>query len=201
AFFIAEPPKQISTPVSLHPPQLVFQHPLSCAVDIWNLGFTTYELVTGRAPFFAFMNDQELIPQLQKVLGDFPEGWIQAALTSGVLKEAPNDLGGAHLFALEEQLQRTYLDNENETPVFSEADLGVLGHYLRRLLVLDPKHRATARELLDDPWVARQEDSGVDKDATDAGKKSADEQTAPGDGKEESGTEGKDTTVEKESEQ
>ncbi|KAK3896577.1 protein kinase dsk1 [Staphylotrichum tortipilum] len=112
SFFIAEPPKQISTPASLHPPELILQHPLSSAVDIWNLGFTTYELVTGRAPFLAFMNDQELIPQIKKVLGDFPEGWIPDALTSGVLKEAPNGLGGNHLYVLEEQLRRSYLDNE-----------------------------------------------------------------------------------------
>lgn len=40
AFFITDPPKQISTPVSLHPPELVFQHNLTSAVDLWNLGST-----------------------------------------------------------------------------------------------------------------------------------------------------------------
>lgn len=40
AFFISSPPKSIYTPMSLHPPELVFQHTLTKAVDIWNLGST-----------------------------------------------------------------------------------------------------------------------------------------------------------------
>jgi serine/threonine protein kinase len=40
AFFVSNPPKGLCTPLSLHPPELVFQHPLSMAVDIWNLGST-----------------------------------------------------------------------------------------------------------------------------------------------------------------
>ena len=40
AFFITTPPKQLNTPMSLHPPELIFQHDLTEAVDIWNLGST-----------------------------------------------------------------------------------------------------------------------------------------------------------------
>jgi hypothetical protein len=35
----------------------------------------------------------------------------------------------------------------------TQADLDVLGRYLRRFLVVDPAQRAVARDLLDDPWV------------------------------------------------
>ena len=91
--------------MSLHPPELVFQHILTEAVDIWNLGSTvrgsiqspiltfnllpvkTYELVTGRTPFEAFFDDKDLIPQFQKVIGGIPDKWVQYALTSGILKE------------------------------------------------------------------------------------------------------------------
>jgi serine/threonine-protein kinase SRPK3 len=40
AFFASRPPKSIFTPMSLHPPELVFKHTLTKAVDIWNLGST-----------------------------------------------------------------------------------------------------------------------------------------------------------------
>ena len=44
--FVSTPPKLIITPKSLYPPELVFQHVLTEAVDIWNLGFT----VRGSTP-------------------------------------------------------------------------------------------------------------------------------------------------------
>jgi hypothetical protein len=65
----------------------------------------------------------------------------------------------------------------------SEADLEVLGCYLRRMLVVDAKQRATARELLDDPWVAETGSVG-DNDTAEDEQDSADEQAAE---KEESG--------------
>jgi len=40
AFFLNEPPRTLTTPVCFHPPELVFQHSLSKAVDIWSLGNT-----------------------------------------------------------------------------------------------------------------------------------------------------------------
>lgn len=40
AFFVESPPKSVCTPMSLHPPELVFGHSLSKAVDIWNFGST-----------------------------------------------------------------------------------------------------------------------------------------------------------------
>jgi serine/threonine-protein kinase SRPK3 len=36
------------------------------------------------------MNDRELIPQFQKVLGGIPEQWIQDGLESGLLTEKPD---------------------------------------------------------------------------------------------------------------
>jgi hypothetical protein len=37
-----------------------------------------------------------------------------------------------------------------------EADLDKLGRYLRRLLVVDASQRATAHDLLKDPWVVEE---------------------------------------------
>ncbi|SPO01704.1 related to multidrug resistance protein [Cephalotrichum gorgonifer] len=155
SFFSAEPPTQIYTPMSLHPPELVFQRGLSSSVDIWNLGCTTYELVTGRTILDAdFNNDLALIPQFKKVVGGLPEQWIQDALDRGVLKESPDDSSAEDFDTLEGELRRSYFEGyKAETLQLSQGEIDTLGRYLRRMLVIDPERRATARELLQDPWV------------------------------------------------
>ncbi|PNP51060.1 hypothetical protein THARTR1_08288 [Trichoderma harzianum] len=151
SFFIGHPPRSIFTPMSFHPPELVFRHPLTEAVDIWNLGCTTYELVIGRAPFEAWMDDRELIPQFQKVLGDVPEQWIQDALRNGVLTEQPDTNG---FVTLEEDIQAAYSNgHDKETLDLSEEDLTTLGNYLRRMCVVEPTRRASVTELKAHPWA------------------------------------------------
>lgn len=49
--------------------------------------------------------------------------------------------------------QSYFGDCDTENLDLTQADLDVLGRYLRRLLVVDPTQRAVARDLLDDPWV------------------------------------------------
>ncbi|KAL7907398.1 kinase-like domain-containing protein [Trichoderma velutinum] len=163
SFFISNPPKSVYTPISSHPPELVFRHPLTEAVDIWNLGCTTYELVTGRTPFEAGMDDRELIPQFQKVLGGVPEQWIQDALKNGILSEEPNSSAADGFLSLEEDIQSSYSNGyDKETLDLSEEDLRTLGSYLRRMCVVEPTRRANSKALMSHPWV--QADRGMRKE-------------------------------------
>ncbi|KAK1255069.1 hypothetical protein MKX08_009064 [Trichoderma sp. CBMAI-0020] len=127
AFFVSNPPKSIHTPMSFQPPELVFRLPLTEAVDIWNLGCTTYELVIGRTPLEAFMDDRELIPQFQKVLSGLPEQWIREGLETGVLEEKPDASRAAHFLPLEEQIQKAYANGyDKETLDLNEKDLSAV---------------------------------------------------------------------------
>ncbi|KAM0455292.1 hypothetical protein ACHAO4_004170 [Trichoderma viride] len=158
SFFLSNPPKTIHTPMSFHPPELVFRRPLTEAVDIWNLGCTTYELVIGRSPLEAFMDDRELIPQLQKVLGGLPEQWIQEGLETGVLKTKPDASRAENFLPLEEQIQKAYANGyDKETLDLNEKDLSVLGSYLRKMCVVEPSKRATVAELMSHPWIKADE--------------------------------------------
>ncbi|KAL6820184.1 kinase-like domain-containing protein [Trichoderma sp. SZMC 28015] len=154
SFLIGNPPKSVYTPMSLHPPELVFKHPLTEAIDIWNLGCTTYELVTGRTPFEAGMDARELIPQFQKVLGGVPEQWIQDALKAGVLKEEPDASAAKNFLPLEEDIRASYANGyDKETLDLDEKDLTTLGNYLRKMLIVEPTRRANLTELMSHPWV------------------------------------------------
>ncbi|KXX74834.1 Protein kinase dsk1 [Madurella mycetomatis] len=157
SFFITDPPKQISTPVSLHPPELVFQHSLTSAVDLWNLGCTTYELVIGRTPFESDYNDKELVPQFEKVIGGFPAQWIQNAVDRGVMEKTPDNSSAEYFLPLEDELRRSYFEGHDaKTLPLREVEINTLGRYLRKLLVIDPTQRAKAHELLSDPWVSEE---------------------------------------------
>lgn len=149
--------------MSLHPPELVFRHPLTEAVDIWNLGCTTYELVIGRTPFEAGMDDRELVPQFQKVLGGVPNQWIQDALKAGVLTEEPDISVANGFLSLEEDIQGSYANgHDKETLDLDEEDLTTLGSYLRRMCIVEPTRRANLTELMLHPWV--QADNGTQKE-------------------------------------
>jgi len=119
-------------------------------VDVWNLGCTIYELITGRILFEAIFSDHELIPQFKKVIGDIPEDWI---LRDNVLNGPPINADADGFLSLEDELTRSYF-KRLVTPLNKE-DIIMLGRCLRKMLVLDPRKRAETDALLQDPWFAR----------------------------------------------
>ncbi|KAL9624169.1 MAG: hypothetical protein Q9160_001691 [Pyrenula sp. 1 TL-2023] len=158
SFFISSPPSSVFTPISLHPPELVFRRNLTEAVDIWNLGSTTYELVTGRSPFEAVFDDKFLIPQFQKIIGGVPDRWVEVALKRGILKDRPEvraDSSAEGFLPLKQEIQRSYSDDcEKDTLQLTAKDLDLLEQYIRKMLIVDPKQRATADALLNEMWIA-----------------------------------------------
>ncbi|KAL8914574.1 MAG: hypothetical protein Q9172_007050 [Xanthocarpia lactea] len=175
SFFISTPPKLINTPTSLHPPELVFQHVLTEAVDIWNLGCTvrrstlspiltlnllpvkTYELVIGRTPFEAYFGqyDKVLVPQFQKVIGGVPDKWVEDALTSGILNEKIDDSSAKAFLPLEQRIRESYFASYRSGPFqLGDGELELLGRYLRKMLIVDPKQRAKSGDLLAEAWIS-----------------------------------------------
>ncbi|KAF8465508.1 kinase-like domain-containing protein [Kalaharituber pfeilii] len=155
AFFLHDPPKTLHTPPSLHPPEVVFQLPLSEAVDIWNLGCTTFELVMG-SPLFWVLTTRSLPPMFEKVCGDMPAEWMPHAVARGIFAENEIDMSSAQNFVpLEEEVFTAYasmaLDDATEENLGAGL-LDALARSLRRMLVLKPEARATTRELLHQDW-------------------------------------------------
>ncbi len=159
----------------------------------------TFELVTGRTPFEGWCDARGMIPQFKKVLGNLPEAWIQDALESKVLEEVPDgsspmsvfvfpaeltgwtgaDSSAVNFKPLEEELREKYISGRDADIInLSESYLEVLARYLGKLLVLDPNHRITAQELLDDAWVAEESCVVENDDTSEVEEQAADQLSA-----------------------
>lgn len=131
----------------------------------------TYELVIGRTPFEGFGDDKPLIPQFRKVIGGVPDKWVQDALSSGLLTPKINgqispiswilanygkDSSAEGFLPLEQQIRDSYFRNgyKRDTFSLSEEELELLGRYLRKMLIIDPKQRATSGDLLAEAWIS-----------------------------------------------
>jgi hypothetical protein len=100
-----------------------------------------------------------------------PEEWICEAIATGILAGDPAGMHplvrDAHsinliekdsdddFLPLEREIQRRYFDDyPSETLQFTRQDIERLGTYLRKMLVINPKQRATAAELVSDTaWI------------------------------------------------
>lgn len=137
---------------------MVFWRPLSEAVDIWNLGCTTYELVTGRTKFESWFHDGELPNQFRRGIGEIPEQWMLDATKDDTFKDRQSRFTGEGFEPLELDLHRYYFCGyDRDTLELNEEDIRKLARYLRRALVLDPEKRATLQELRLEAWITGEE--------------------------------------------
>ncbi len=64
------------------------------------------------------------------------------------------------MLPLEEQMQKEYFgDRADKTPQLGDTDIEKLGHFLRKLLVVNPSFRAKSSELLHDSWITEEDTS------------------------------------------
>lgn len=57
--------------------------------------------------------------------------------------------------SLEEQIRKSYFDGyKSDTLQLGEGELELLGRYLRKMLIVDPKQRATSEGLLAETWIS-----------------------------------------------
>jgi len=68
----------------------------------------------------------------------------------------PADTDANELLPLEDELTRYYFAEHITGPLsLNKEDISTLGKCLQRMLVLDPRNRAPANVLLQEPWFAR----------------------------------------------
>ncbi|KAL5514153.1 hypothetical protein ACEPAG_2241 [Sanghuangporus baumii] len=173
---ITRSPRAIGSP-ALKAPELVLGFAYSTKIDIWAFGCTIFELLTGKS-LFSFSDsrspnelaaepkyhlslmqnllDEPLLPRASRGTITVEEGFIDTEGSScsfpppltfsstefeiGCIKQLEKSA------SLEEQIAKDVPSDMEDKDKFAV--------FLRRCLRLDPSKRASASELLSDPWLA-----------------------------------------------
>ncbi|KAF8972224.1 kinase-like domain-containing protein [Flammula alnicola] len=122
------------------PETLLGQASCSPQTDIWMLGYMTFNLLTGKVPFFSKRNVSKQIATMRAVLEDeVPEEW----LSDSKLKNY-NATDHELVTSIEASL----------SDVLHKDDAVAAAAFIKSCLRLDPRKRLTAKECSHHEWLA-----------------------------------------------
>ncbi|KAK9234916.1 CMGC/SRPK protein kinase [Lipomyces kononenkoae] len=148
SFLPTSVPRTLHTPLPVRAPEVIFRDRLDYHVDLWSMGCMLFELFVGQPPFDSFLiTPTILVGQMREMASDaLPERWQDSYKTMD--DRIIGEISGP---ALQEWLEEMYFDGERNEDLTKE-DIVRLGQIIGRLLRFEPSTRASAREILNDPW-------------------------------------------------
>ncbi|PBK92967.1 kinase-like protein [Armillaria gallica] len=143
------------SPLSLRPPEIMIGGTWDEKVDIWTFGCLVFELVTGGAlfryipcPKFGLDEPNFMLYQMICYTGeDFSSELLSVSPLAGQFFDSTCNLKGNPPI-----LDYPFDLSIKKLKVVDEADVLPIAALMRKCLRLDPAQRATAAELLSDPW-------------------------------------------------
>lgn len=148
AFLHGLPTRDIRTPLVFRAPELLLDSKWDRRIDIWALGCTFFELVTGQPPFDNIMPDKgRLIQEWIATFGDLPIEW--RADYSNVEQSAD-----VEPLSLTDWLHDCYF-NEEKRPEFAEEHLEWLGDLITKMMCYSPEDRLSTQGILEHQWFAQ----------------------------------------------
>ncbi|OAX84919.1 CMGC/SRPK protein kinase [Emergomyces africanus] len=153
SFLSSAVPQTLHTPLPVRAPEVIFQDRIDYRVDMWSMGCMVrqlFELFTGQPPFDIFLITPTILAgQMQELASDdLPERWQGIWDTMNTEDSRATEKTGSNL---QEWLEEVYLDGM-ESPDFTREDIVRLGQIIGKLLQFEPSARASARQVLEDPW-------------------------------------------------
>ncbi|PWN97720.1 kinase-like protein, partial [Tilletiopsis washingtonensis] len=151
-------------------PEIILGQPYDCALDMWSIGCTLYELATGKILFPGRTNNQMLL-LIQELRGKFTTKQIRKGRfseqhfdeTNTFLSLEKDKSTGAQDVIRKVALQKPVADLRarllpgNTVKRLSDDELRLMTHFidlLARALDLDPTKRLTPKEALAHPFLA-----------------------------------------------
>nr|OQO20388.1 hypothetical protein B0A51_13272 [Rachicladosporium sp. CCFEE 5018] len=137
-------------PYQYRAPEVILDMPWSHEIDIWNVGVLSWDLFEGRHLFTGSgptgeQSNRCHLAEIQAVLGQPPVDFIRRSEASW---EYYNAVGTwKALIPIPDRTlesSETWLEEENRARFLS---------FIRRMLCWLPEERATAGQLLEDPWL------------------------------------------------
>jgi non-specific serine/threonine protein kinase len=161
AFFFADPPTKILTPMGLRAPELILSGTINRSLDVWAFGCLVFELVTGQPLFCVpgsnFEDDDHLL-SLSALIGPLPEGLFKLWDNSPLYYTANRQLFNCELGGVPENGEPLMIEQLSMEEMFDQADTGLreeeaglVKALVRRILQYEPNARPSPAELLDSP--------------------------------------------------
>ncbi|KAF2492953.1 kinase-like protein [Lophium mytilinum] len=141
-------PLMLHTPLCVRAPEVIFGEKLDYRVDLWSAGCMIFELVIGQPPIDSIMATPVTVVQqmLETASDELPERWQQKWRTMDSAWTGDKTENN-----LQEWLEETYFDGVRKEDLTRE-DIIKVGTLVSRLLRFEPSTRASAQEILQDPW-------------------------------------------------
>ncbi|KAL4802495.1 kinase-like domain-containing protein [Aspergillus unguis] len=147
SFLRSKAPETLDTALAVRAPEVIFKEEFDHRVDLWSLGCFLFELFVGQPPFDSLMTTPKiLVGQMQGMASDRMSGrWMNQWKK---MQGEPTEPSG---HTLEDWLEEMYFDGERKADLTKE-DIAHLAQLIGKLLRFEPMQRASAQEILDDPW-------------------------------------------------
>ncbi|KAF4968321.1 hypothetical protein FSARC_4266 [Fusarium sarcochroum] len=136
-------------------PEALLKADWTYSVDIWNLALVLFDLLgevnllSGRSQDNPEFSNKTRFAQIIRLLGPIPSELVARADKSKLSKYF-TDQGE---FKYPELIPDESFTFENKTSMLEDQDRELFISFAKRMLQWVPEQRATAKELLDDPWL------------------------------------------------
>lgn len=147
-------------------PEVIMGHKYNEKVDIWSIGCTAYELITGQILFNPdkkkrFSRDRQHMYNIQKILGKYPDYIINKCRRRTVFYRQSGLLKGKNYIEYTPFNTFLELSLKNKIDVKSE-EFNLFLNFIELTLDYDPNNRPSAAECLNHNWFNSIRDKYID---------------------------------------
>ncbi|KAI8619199.1 kinase-like domain-containing protein [Chytriomyces sp. MP71] len=134
-------------------PEAILGANYDTSADLWSVGCMTFELITGDYLFdpqagTRYTKDDDHVAQITELLGGFPKSVALSGKYSSEIFNRRGELRHIHklrFWGVSDVLQEKYH--------YSKEDANAIAEFILPMIEIVPEKRATAAEMLNNPWI------------------------------------------------